>query len=70
MRKRRASPPGTCAATGIDHLKKLMKEKAISEDDEKRHETEVQKVTDKAVGEIDQALVGQRKGNYAGLISS
>ena len=29
----------------------------FSEDDEKRHETEVQKVTDKAVGEIDQALV-------------
>jgi ribosome recycling factor len=42
---------------GLDHLKKMMKEKAISEDDEKRHETEVQKVTDKAVGEIDQALV-------------
>jgi len=42
---------------GLDHLKKMMKEKAISEDNEKRHETEVQKVTDKAVGEIDQALV-------------
>ena len=46
---------------GIDHLKKLMKEKAISEDDEKRHETEVQKATDKAVGEIDQALAGKEK---------
>jgi ribosome recycling factor len=41
---------------GIDHVKKLMKEKAISEDEEKRHETEVQKITDKAVAEIDQAL--------------
>jgi ribosome recycling factor len=46
---------------GIDHLKKLMKDKAISEDDEKRHETEVQKATDKAVGEIDQALAGKEK---------
>ena len=46
---------------GIDHLKKLMKDKAISEDDEKRHETEVQKATDKAVGEIDQALALKEK---------
>lgn len=46
---------------GIDHLKKLMKDKAISEDDEKRHETEVQKATDKAVAEIDQALAVKEK---------
>ncbi|GAC1336193.1 MAG: ribosome recycling factor [Beijerinckiaceae bacterium] len=46
---------------GIDHLKKLMKDKSISEDDEKRHETEVQKATDKAVGEIDQALAVKEK---------
>ena len=46
---------------GIDHLKKLLKDRAISEDDEKRHETEVQKATDKAVGEIDQALAGKEK---------
>ena len=46
---------------GIDHLKRLMKDKAISEDDEKRHETEVQKATDKAVGEIDQALAVKEK---------
>ena len=46
---------------GIDHLKKLLKDKAISEDDEKRHETEVQKATDRAVGEIDQALAGKEK---------
>src|SRR6202012_4513601 len=31
---------------GIDALKKALKDKSISEDDEKRHETEVQKVTD------------------------
>ena len=46
---------------GIDQLKKLMKDKAISEDDEKRHEAEVQKATDKAVGEIDQALAVKEK---------
>ncbi|MBV9395091.1 MAG: ribosome recycling factor [Methylobacteriaceae bacterium] len=46
---------------GIDHVKKLMKDKAISEDDEKRHETEVQKATDKAVAEIDQALAVKEK---------
>jgi ribosome recycling factor len=46
---------------GIDLLKRLLKDKAISEDDEKRHETEVQKATDKAVGEIDQALAVKEK---------
>jgi ribosome recycling factor len=46
---------------GIDHLKKLLKDRAISEDDEKRHETEVQKATDKAVAEVDQALAVKEK---------
>lgn len=41
---------------GLDMLKKLLKDKSISEDDEKRHEGEVQKVTDQFVGEVDQAL--------------
>jgi ribosome recycling factor len=41
---------------GIDIIKKALKDKSISEDDEKRFETEVQKVTDKAVAEIDQTL--------------
>ena len=31
---------------GLDILKRLLKEHAMSEDDEKRHETEVQKATD------------------------
>jgi ribosome recycling factor len=42
-------------------LKKLMKDKAISEDDEKRHQTEVQKATDKAVAKIDQAFAVKEK---------
>jgi len=41
---------------GLDLLKKLLKEKSISEDDEKRHEHEIQKMTDQFVGEIDSAL--------------
>jgi ribosome recycling factor len=46
---------------GLDHLKKLLKAHAIAEDDEKRHETEVQKATDQAIGEIDQALSAKEK---------
>ena len=41
---------------GIDTLKKLLKDKDISEDDEKRLEAEVQKATDQFVGEIDSTL--------------
>jgi len=34
-------------------LKTLLKEKAISEDDERRAEQEIQKITDKYVAEVD-----------------
>src|SRR6202142_534844 len=46
---------------GLDILKKLLKEHAISEDDEKHHESEVQKTTDQAIGEIDQVLTAKEK---------
>ena len=46
---------------GIDTLKKLVKDKVLSEDDQKRHEGEVQKATDKAVSEIDQSLAAKEK---------
>jgi ribosome recycling factor len=46
---------------GIDALKKALKDKAISEDDEKRFETDVQKATDKFVAEIDQSLSAKEK---------
>jgi ribosome recycling factor len=46
---------------GMDMLKKLVKDKAISEDDEKRHETEVQKATDAHIAEIEQVLVAKEK---------
>jgi ribosome recycling factor len=37
-------------------LKKLLKDKEISEDDERRAQDEVQKLTDKAVVEVDKLL--------------
>ncbi len=46
---------------GLDTLKKMLKDKAISEDDEKRHEAEVQKATDLAIVEVDQVLAGKEK---------
>jgi len=39
-----------------DALKKLLKDKEISEDDERRAQDEVQKMTDKAVAEVDKLL--------------
>jgi ribosome recycling factor len=46
---------------GIDVLKKLLKEHAISEDDEKRDETDVQKATDQTIHEIDASLSAKEK---------
>jgi len=43
-----------------DALKKLVKDKEISEDDERRAQDEVQKLTDKSVVEIDK-LVAQKE---------
>jgi ribosome recycling factor len=39
-----------------EHLKKLLKDKQVSEDDERRAQEEVQKLTDRFVAEIDKAL--------------
>ena len=39
-----------------DALKKLIKDKEISEDDERRSQDEIQKITDKNVAEIDKML--------------
>lgn len=46
---------------GIDLLKKAQKDGHVSEDDTKRHEAEVQKVTDTAIVEIDQMLAHKEK---------
>ena len=42
-------------------LKKLLKDKAISEDDERRTQEEVQKLTDKFVAEVDKMVVEKEK---------
>lgn len=44
-----------------EHLKKLLKDKAVSEDDERRAQDEVQKLTDKFVAEIDKLMVEKEK---------
>jgi ribosome recycling factor len=46
---------------GLDLLKKLEKDSAISEDDSKRDGDLVQKATDQFVAEIDQLLVAKEK---------
>lgn len=46
---------------GLDVLKKLLKDKAIPEDDEKRYEADVQKATDETIKEIDSALATKEK---------
>ena len=42
-------------------IKELLKEKEISQDDEKRAETEIQKLTDKHIADIEQALQAKEK---------
>lgn len=45
----------------LDEIKKLKKDNAISEDDEKRFESEVQKLTDESVKKIDDLLAQKEK---------
>src|SRR6201996_1957622 len=42
-------------------IKEMLKEKMISQDDERRAETEIQKLTDKHVADIDQLLAAKEK---------
>jgi ribosome recycling factor len=42
-----------------EQAKKLLKDKAISEDDERRSLDEVQKLTDRTIAEIDRLIVGK-----------
>lgn len=45
----------------LDDVKKLKKDNAISEDDEKRYENEIQKMTDDSVKKIDEMLAQKEK---------
>ena len=42
-----------------DHAKKLMKDKEISEDEERRSLDDLQKLTDRMIGEIDRLVTGK-----------
>jgi ribosome recycling factor len=46
---------------GLDLLKKLEKDHAISQDDERRQSEQVQKATDQAIEEIDKILAAKEK---------
>lgn len=46
---------------GNEQLKKLIKDKSISEDDERRAQDDVQKMTDKAVVDIDKLVAEKEK---------
>ena len=42
-----------------EHLKKLLKDKQATEDEERRAQDEVQKLTDRTVAEIDRLIHGK-----------
>jgi len=44
-----------------EHIKKLLKDKLISEDDERRALDEVQKATDSYITKLDQVAKGKEK---------
>lgn len=46
---------------GIDEAKEMLKESLISEDEEKRAEDEIQKLTDKKTAEIDSVIEAKEK---------
>ena len=43
----------------IEQARKLAKDKSITEDDERRSQDEVQKLTDRTIGEIDRLIAGK-----------
>ena len=45
----------------MNELKEMLKEKLISQDDDRRAQDEVQKLTDRHVADIDQMLAEKKK---------
>jgi ribosome recycling factor len=45
----------------MNDLKEMLKEKLIAQDDDRRAQDDVQKLTDKHVAEIDQAMADKEK---------
>ena len=50
-----------------EHAKKLLKDKEISEDEERRSLDELQKLTDRMIAEIDRLVHGQGSRDHGGL---
>ena len=44
-----------------EHVKRLLKDKEISEDDQKRSEKEIQKLTDNFIAQVDAAVANKEK---------
>jgi ribosome recycling factor len=42
-----------------EHLKKLLKDKLATEDDERRAQDDVQKLTDRSIAEVDRLVQGK-----------
>jgi len=40
----------------IEHLKRLLKDKQVSEDEERRAQDDVQRLTDRVIAEIDRVV--------------
>ena len=45
----------------MNELKEMLKEKLVSQDDERRAQDEIQKLTDRYVAEIDEVLAAKEK---------
>ncbi|HXV73287.1 MAG TPA: ribosome recycling factor [Sphingomonadales bacterium] len=46
---------------GLEHLKRMEKDEHLGEDDSRHHAGEVQKLTDRAIAEVDQILATKEK---------
>ena len=61
---RNAGEDAKIASRGVrreanDHLKRLLKDKTVTEDDERRSQDEVQRLTDRTIAEIDRLVQGK-----------
>ena len=52
----------------MQDVKEALKEKLITQDDERRAEVEIQKLTDKHIADVETASGGEGKGDHAGLM--
>jgi len=52
----RRSRSATCARDALQQVKDLLKEKTITEDEERRAEDDIQKLTDRFVKEVDDVV--------------